>query len=129
MMTRRDSVRLMAGVCGGALMAAEKAAAPALAPGTPLSPERGALIQAFERKAEGLDRRFESRSIKGSWEMPYRLFSPAGGASKIPLVMFLHGSSGLGTDNEKQLGLGNVFGTRVWALAETQKRFPCFIVA
>ena len=33
-----------------------------------------------------------------------------------PLVVYLHGSGGLGTDNEKQLGLGNIFGTRVWAL-------------
>ena len=27
------------------------------------------------------------------------------------------------------MGLGNVFGTRVWALPENQKRFPCYVVA
>jgi len=43
--------------------------------------------------------------------------------------MYLHGSGGLGDDNEKQLGLGNIFGTRVWALPANQKRFPCYVVA
>ena len=34
----------------------------------------------------------------------------------------------MGDDNEKQLGLGNIFGTRVWALPANQKRFPCYVV-
>jgi len=42
--------------------------------------------------------------------------------------MYLHGSGGLGDDNLKQLGLGNIFGTRVWLLPENQKRFPCYVV-
>jgi len=60
--------------------------------------------------------------------MPYRLFRPATN-EKAPLVLFLHGSGGLGDDNEKQLGLGNVFGTLGWAIPENQKRFPCFVLA
>ena len=59
--------------------------------------------------------------------MPYRLFRPRE-TGKAPLILYLHGSGGLGDDNEKQLGLGNVFGTRVWALPENQKRFSCYIV-
>ncbi|MBK7472794.1 MAG: hypothetical protein IPI73_21435 [Betaproteobacteria bacterium] len=55
--------------------------------------------------------------------MPYRLFRPATTA-KVPLGMYLHGDGGLGGDNEKQLALGNVFGTRVWLLPENQKHFP-----
>ncbi len=47
----------------------------------------------------------------------------------LPLVLYLHGSGGLGTDNAKQLALGNVFGTRVWALPEHQTRFPCYVLA
>ncbi len=43
--------------------------------------------------------------------------------------MYLHGSGGLGTDNLKQLGLGNIFGTRVRALQSNQDRFPCYVVA
>ena len=59
--------------------------------------------------------------------MPYRLFRPqASGA--LPLVMFLHGSGGSGTDNAKQMGLGNIFGTRVFALPANQKSFPCYVV-
>jgi predicted peptidase len=87
-----------------------------------------ALVDAFRRQSEGLDRKFEARTHKSDVTMPYRLFQPQA-AGKLPLVMYLHGSGGQGDDNEKQLGLGNVFGTRVWALPQNQKRFPCFVVA
>jgi len=60
--------------------------------------------------------------------MPYRLFRP-GAPGKLPLVVYLHGSGGLGDDNQKQLALGNIFGTRVWLLPENQRRFPCYVVA
>jgi len=60
--------------------------------------------------------------------MPYRLFRP-NASGRLPLVVYLHGSGGLGTDNVKQMGLGNIFGTRVWALPENQKNFPCYVVA
>jgi predicted peptidase len=92
-----------------------------------MSPERIALIEAFKKQSEGLENKFESRTHKSDWEMPYRLFRPQA-AGKVPLVLYLHGSGGLGDDNLKQLGLGNVFGTRVWLLPENQKRFPCFVV-
>ena len=92
-----------------------------------MSPERIALIEAFRKKSDGLEKKFEARAHKGDWMMPYRLFRPEAKA-KLPLVMYLHGSGGLGDDNEKQLGLGNVFGTRVWLLPENQKKFPCFVV-
>jgi predicted peptidase len=59
--------------------------------------------------------------------MPYRLFRPEA-KGKLPLVVYLHGSGGLGDDNEKQLGLGNIFGTRVWLLPENQKNFPCYVL-
>ena len=32
------------------------------------------------------------------------------------------------TTTEKQLGLGNIFGTRVWLLPENQKKFPCYVL-
>jgi len=59
--------------------------------------------------------------------MPYRLFRPQA-TGKLPLVVYLHGSGGLGDDNEKQLGLGNIFGTRVWLLPDNQKNFPCYVL-
>jgi predicted peptidase len=101
---------------------------PQLAPGAPTSPGRLALIEEFKAKSTGIDKLFEARTHAGDWTMPYRLFRPKG-TGRLPLVLFLHGSGGLGTDNEKQMGLGNIFGTRVWALPENQRRFPCYVVA
>ncbi len=100
---------------------------PPLAPGAPTSLERIALIDTFRKISEGLDKKFEARTHKGDWMMPYRLFRPTV-TGKLPLILYLHGSGGLGDDNLKQLGLGNVFGTRVWLLLENQKRFPCYVV-
>jgi predicted peptidase len=92
-----------------------------------MSPERVALIDAFKKQSEGLETKFEARSHKSDWVMPYRLFRPQADGT-LPLVVYLHGSGGLGDDNMKQLGLGNVFGTRVWLLPENQRRFPCYVV-
>jgi predicted peptidase len=129
MITRRDAIRLVGAVPFTAwTVSAQTDSAPALAPGDPLSAQRKALVDAFSRKIAGLAERFERRVHKGAWPMPYRLFRPAAGA-RLPLVVYLHGSGGLGDDNEKQLGLGNVFGTQVWALPDTQQRFPCYVVA
>ncbi len=128
MMTRRDALRAMASAPLLAWTAPPRAVpAPALAPGDPMSPERRALIDAFTRTIAGLPERFEKRTHKSDWTMPYRLLRPSG--RNAPLVLYLHGSGGLGDDNEKQLGLGNIFGTLVWALPENQSRFPCCIVA
>jgi len=74
------------------------------------------------------EKQFEARTHKSDWVMPYRLFRPKT-AAKAPLVMVLHGSGGLGDDNQKQLALGNIFGTGVWVLPENQKAFPCYVLA
>lgn len=92
-----------------------------------MSPERMVLIEAFKKQSEGLEKKFEARTYKGDWVMPYRLFRPQA-TGRLPLVVYLHGSGGLGDDNEKQLGLGNIFGTRVWLLPDNQKNFPCYVV-
>jgi len=102
--------------------------APTLAPGTPNSPERRALIDAFTKQSDGLEKAYEARTHKSDLVMPYRLFRPKA-SGKLPLVVYLSGSAGLGTDNLRQLGFGNTFGTRVWLLPENQKRFPCYVVA
>jgi predicted peptidase len=134
MITRREAVRLLGSVPAAAWFAQTAFAAskgpsvPALAAGAPMSPERIALIDAFKKSSEGLEKKFEARTHKSDWVMPYRLFRPEA-TGKLPLVVYLHGSGGLGTDNEKQLGLGNIFGTRVWLLPENQKKSPCFVVA
>jgi predicted peptidase len=138
-MNRREAVRLLSSASTGAWLAASQigfncstapnaaARTPRLAPGTPTSQERLALIEEFKKKSEGLDKKYEVRSYTSDWTMPYRLFRPATN-KRVPLVLYLHGSGGLGNDNLKQLGLGNIFGTRVWLLPENQRHFPCYVV-
>jgi|SRR3954468_768771 predicted peptidase len=109
------------------LGAAKDESTPTLAPGSPTSPERISLIDAFKKRSEGLEKKFEARTLKRDWTMPYRLFRPQA-TGKMPLVLYLHGSGGQGDDNFKQLGLGNIFGTRVWLLPENQRKFPCYVV-
>jgi predicted peptidase len=92
-----------------------------------MSAERLALVETFKKQSEGLEKKFEARTHKSDWVMPYRLFRPQA-AGKLPLVVYLHGSGGLGDDNLKQLGLGNIFGTRVWLLPKNQKNFPCYVL-
>jgi predicted peptidase len=146
MMTRREAVRLLGSASAGAWLAtqiginfssaplavaavsASEPPNPSLAPGVPTLPERTALIDAFQKQSDGLEKKFEARTHKSDWTMPYRLFRPEANG-KLPLVVYLCGSGGLGDDNLKQLGLGNIFGTRVWLLPENQKRFPCYVVA
>ena len=121
MITRRDAVRLIGSAAASAWLA------PAFAKEMePHSPERLALIEQFKKASEGLDAKYEAREQKSDWVMPYRLFRPEA-TGKLPLVVYLHGSGGMGTDNAKQLKLGNVFGTRVWLLPENQKKFPCYV--
>jgi len=141
MMTRREAIGVLGSMSVGGMLGSEPRGfghlisslsaqsdpTPPLAPGTPQSPERMALIDAFKRDSEGVDKQCEARSHKSDWVMPYRLFRPQASGS-LPLVLFLHGSGGQGTDNAKQMGLGNIFGTRVWAMPANQKNYPCYVV-
>lgn len=86
------------------------------------------LVDDFLRQSEGVDAQFEPHTFTSDWTMPYRLFRPKASGPQ-PLVIYLHGSGGSGTDNQKQMGLGNVFGTRVAALAANQARVPCYVLA
>ena len=130
MLTRREALAVLGSMAVGTLRlpTAQGESAPPLAPGAPDSPERMALIEAFRARSEDIAERFEARAHKSDWTMPYRLFRP-NASGRLPLVVYLHGSGGLGTDNVTQMGLGNIFGTRVWALPENQKEFPCYVVA
>jgi poly(3-hydroxybutyrate) depolymerase len=108
-------------------------AKPALLSFPPRSKERTALIDEYRLKAQGAADRFGSFVYKnaGGETMPYRLFTPSGRepGRTYPLVVFLHGAGGSGTDNVKQLEGANVFGGLVWALPENQARHPCYILA
>ena len=128
-MTRREAIAALGSMAVGTLVVPELQGdtTPPLAPGAPDSPERQALINAFRAASEKIPAKFEARTYKSDWTMPYRLFRP-NATGRLPLVVYLHGGGGLGTDNEKQMGVGNIFGTRVWALPENQKAFPCYVV-
>jgi predicted peptidase len=141
MIKRREAIRMAASVSAGVWASAVlrrpglpagffegKDATPPLAPGAPNSTERRAVIEAFQKQSDGLEKKYEARTYQSGWTMPYRLFRPEA-SGKLPMILYLSGSGGLGTDNLRQLGLGNVFGTRVWLLPENQKKFPCYVVA
>ena len=69
---------------------------------------------------------------KGQTEhLSYRLFVPLGYDSKrkYPLVLWLHGANGRGSDNLKQLTGGNQLGTHFWISREVQNTFPVFVLA
>jgi len=61
--------------------------------------------------------------------MPYRLYVPPNydTRQKYPLVIWLHGSDAIGTDNLKQITGYNDAGTRVWTVH--WKDFPTLVVA
>jgi predicted peptidase len=63
--------------------------------------------------------------------MPYRLFVPKAYNSRreYPLVVWLSGVGGRGTDNLQQISGDQVPGTRLWVKAENQAEHPAFVVA
>ena len=62
--------------------------------------------------------------------MPYRLLVPAqyDPQKKYPLVLYLHGSGGIGRDNLKQIQGGNSFMVSFLTSHETQAKYPCFVL-
>lgn len=76
---------------------------------------------------------FAARSFNGAngVTMLYRVFIPSAEARKntLPLVVYLHGSGGIGADNLKQISGGNATGTHVWTTPNAQRRHPTYVVA
>lgn len=72
----------------------------------------------------------EYRSATGV-KLPYRLFAPpsAKQGQELPLILYLHGSGGAGTDNRKQISGGNRLGTHTWTEPGAQERHPAFVLA
>jgi len=62
--------------------------------------------------------------------MPYRLFVPKryDPAKKYPLVLWLHGSGGIGTDNLRQIAGDQIPGTRFWTTPAAQAKHPSFVL-
>src|SRR5580700_10977348 len=64
----------------------------------------------------------------GGETMQYRLFVPPGydAAKRYPVVLWLHGANGRGSDNLLQISGGNFLGTHVWTAAGIQDKDPVF---
>ncbi|HEX5069730.1 MAG TPA: PHB depolymerase family esterase [Vicinamibacterales bacterium] len=64
--------------------------------------------------------------------MPYRMFAPEGATPEhpLPLIVWLHGASGVGTDNRAQIAEGgNDIGSRLWVRPDIQAKYPAFVIA
>jgi predicted peptidase len=75
--------------------------------------------------------------VAGSYRSPsgeamqYRLFIPAGydANQKYPIVLWLHGAAGRGSDNFSQLAGGNFAGSHLWTTPENQEKYHAFVLA
>jgi predicted peptidase len=67
----------------------------------------------------------------GGETMQYRLFVPPGydAAKRYPVVLWLHGANGRGSDNLLQISNGDYLGTHVWTTPEIQATDPVFVLA
>jgi predicted peptidase len=70
------------------------------------------------------------KNAKGE-SLLYRLFVPKNydRQKKYPLVLYLHGGGGRGNDNLKQIEGGNGYLIDFFTQAETQSRYPSFVLA
>jgi predicted peptidase len=96
-----------------------------------LLPFTKVLHAATELTKDDIDFRKEAYVSKTTDRLPYRLFTPLGfdRARKYPLVLFLHGTDGRGSDNVKQLTQQNQLGSHFWISPEVQNKFPTFVLA
>ncbi len=75
--------------------------------------------------------------IAGSYRSPsgeameYRLFVPPDydAARKYPIVLWLHGAAGRGSDNFSQLSGGNSPGSQFWTTPNNQAKYHAFVLA
>ena len=92
-----------------------------------------ALLTPSAMTQSNLETRFEARVYEdGTGEsLLYRLFRPANytPANEYPLVIYLHGGGGRGSDNLKQLQGGNAWAARLFSSHSVQTSQPSFVVA
>jgi predicted peptidase len=67
---------------------------------------------------------------KGNAQLPYRLFVPLDydASRKYPLLLWLHGTDGRGSDNVKQLTKTDQLGTHFWIADNVQLKMPMFVL-
>lgn len=86
---------------------------------------------ATELTKDDIDFRKDVYADKKGGEIPYRLFVPLDydANRKYPLLLWLHGGTGRGDDNVKQLTGENQLGTHFWITNDVQLKFPMFVLA
>ena len=93
----------------------------------------GAMLMVSRRALPAQTTDFQAMTYRNARResLPYRLFVPKAYDKKkrYPLILWLHGSAGRGTDNLKQISGGNTAGSHVWTTPEQQASHPCFVVA
>jgi predicted peptidase len=62
--------------------------------------------------------------------MPYRLYVPPAYKADMqyPLVLWLHGAGGAGTDNRAQIRADQILGTHTWTKPQNQAKYPAFVL-
>jgi predicted peptidase len=90
----------------------------------------GDVSQQILKKDDLTFRKLTYRDKQGK-KMPYRLFAPPSydAQQKYPLILWLHGAAGRGSDNLLQISGGNENGTHVWITPANQAQLPAFILA
>ena len=88
-------------------------------------------IAAANEAADNLAFRKEVYVSKKNARLPYRLFVPPGYQStgQYPLVFWLHGTDGRGSDNIRQISRENEVGSHFWISDAVQSNFPVFVFA
>jgi predicted peptidase len=87
-------------------------------------------VPATELTQDDIDFRKLTYANSMSKHLNYRLFVPLGydAKRKYPLVLWLHGAAGRGSDNIQQLTGANQLGTHFWISREVQSTFPTFVL-
>ena len=88
------------------------------------------IAAAAELTQDDIDFRKEVYVNKQGDRLPYRLFTPLGydRNGKYPLLLWLHGSDGRGSDNVRQLTKDNQLATHFWIAKSVQNSFPVFLL-
>ena len=89
-----------------------------------------AIAAAADLTQDDIDFRKEVYVNKKGDRLPYRLFVPLGYDKnhKYPLLLWLHGGDGRGSDNVRQLTKENQLATHFWISKEVQATFPVFLL-
>ncbi|MEZ4417267.1 MAG: dienelactone hydrolase family protein [Gemmatimonadota bacterium] len=92
----------------------------------------GALVACSDPVATSASQTFDPGEFVASdgTSLRYRLHVPERvGSALLPLIVFLHGSGGAGTDNQAQISGGNTYGTEAWTTPAVEGTTPVFVVA